>query len=94
MQKAAKSVRKSTKFLTKPPPENYSERAVGIEKPISNLRGTWAGSMLLARAATLQAAGRTNEALEAYRAVLTHQSATKGHKNTAEEAIEAIGKRQ
>ena len=36
LQKAAKSVRKSTKFLTKPPPESYSERALGIEKPISS----------------------------------------------------------
>jgi hypothetical protein len=50
--------------------------------------------MLLARAATSQAAGRTDEALETYRAVLTHQSATKGQKNAAEETIEALGKRQ
>jgi tetratricopeptide (TPR) repeat protein len=61
---------------------------------VAKLRGTWPGSMLLARAATLQAAGRTDEALEAYHAVLTHQSATKGQKNTAKEAIEAIAKRQ
>jgi hypothetical protein len=34
----AKSVRKRTKFLTKPPPESYSERAAGIEKPFSQIR--------------------------------------------------------
>jgi tetratricopeptide (TPR) repeat protein len=57
---------------------------------VATLRGTWAGSMLLTRAATLRAAGKTNEALEAYRAVLTHQSATNGQKSAAEEAIEAL----
>ena len=35
LHRAARSVRKSTKFLTKPPPQSCSERAVGIEKPIS-----------------------------------------------------------
>jgi hypothetical protein len=35
LQNAAGSERISTKFLTKPPPQSYSERAVEIEMPIS-----------------------------------------------------------
>ena len=74
-------------------PEGFALREV---RP-AEVEVTVAGSrraMLLARAATLQAAGRTNEALETYRDLLTHQSATKGQKNTAKKAIEAIAKRQ
>jgi tetratricopeptide (TPR) repeat protein len=60
----------------------------------SKLGGSWSGSMLLARGQTFEAAGRNAEALQAYRAVLAHDSATKRQKNTADEAIEAIRDRQ
>jgi hypothetical protein len=60
----------------------------------SKLKGSWYGSMLLARGQTLEAAGRQVEALQAYRAVLAHGSATKRQKNAADEAIEAIGDKQ
>ena len=52
-----------------------------------NLRGSWFGTMMTARAETLAAAGRKAEALEAYRAVLNHDSSHAAHKKRAKEAI-------
>jgi len=52
-----------------------------------NLRGSWFGTMMTARAETLAAAGRKAEALEVYRAVLNHDSSHAAHKRGAKEAI-------
>ena len=52
--------------------------------------GSWAASLLLGRANTLAAAGRNDEALSTYRAVVSHPSSTKAQKETAEEAITGI----
>ncbi|MFT5471238.1 MAG: putative negative regulator of RcsB-dependent stress response [Verrucomicrobiales bacterium] len=51
------------------------------------LAGSWAPSMFLSRAETLAAAGRKDEALAAYRAVLKSESAHKAHQEKAEAAI-------
>jgi tetratricopeptide (TPR) repeat protein len=58
---------------------------------IHKLRGYWHGSMLIALANTLTAAGRKHEALSAYREVLTDDNVTAADRKTAEEAIRAIG---
>ncbi len=51
------------------------------------LSGTWGGSLLLARAETLAAAGKNEEALKVYRAVLETPKLQKNHRIAAEEAI-------
>jgi tetratricopeptide (TPR) repeat protein len=57
---------------------------------IEKLSGSWRGSMLLARGQTLAAAGRRDEALEAYRGVLADKSALKAHREAATEAIHLL----
>lgn len=54
------------------------------------LTGTWSSSMQLARAQTLQAAGRTDEAVVVYRTVLSDRSAPDRVKSAARQAIESI----
>ena len=54
----------------------------------AKLGGSWSPSMWLARAETLAAAGRGDEALAAYRSVLTSESASKAHREKAEEALD------
>ena len=54
-------------------------------------KSSWAGSFRLVRAKTLQAAGRKDEALKTYRAVLADGAASDRHKKSAREAIEALG---
>lgn len=58
----------------------------------NKMGGTWTGSMLMSRASTLQAAGRKEEAIKVYHAVLENKSATKRDKDAAREGIETIGK--
>jgi tetratricopeptide (TPR) repeat protein len=57
---------------------------------IGKLSGSWRGSMLLARAQSLAAAGRKDEASEAYRGVLADESALKAHREAATEAIRLL----
>lgn len=57
------------------------------------LGGSWAPSMTLSRAQTLAAAGRENEALEAFRTVLKFEAASKAHRESAEAAIEQLEKK-
>jgi len=57
---------------------------------IEKLSGSWRGSMLLARGQTLAAAGRKDEALEAYRGVLADESSLKAHQEAAVEAVRAL----
>ena len=54
------------------------------------LKGTWLGSFLLARGDTLSAAGRTGEALAAYRNLLASDSMIPQHREKAEAAIRAM----
>ncbi|MCX6906489.1 MAG: DUF4838 domain-containing protein [Verrucomicrobia bacterium] len=60
-------------------------RKVGIEK----MRGFWRDSMLLAQGDTLQAAGRNDEALAAYKAVAADDSADPRLRKLAAEKIKA-----
>jgi tetratricopeptide (TPR) repeat protein len=57
---------------------------------VDKLSGSWRGSMLLARGQTLAAAGRKDEALEAYRRVLADESALKTHQEAAGEAAKEL----
>jgi tetratricopeptide (TPR) repeat protein len=68
------------------------DEALGILNlvDIEKLSGSWRGSMLLARGQTLAAAGRKDEALEAYRAVLADEAALKAHQEAATEAIRGM----
>ena len=54
------------------------------------LVGSWASSMMLSRATTLQAAEKKDEALKTYRAVLANDSAQKGQKAAAQKGIDSI----
>jgi tetratricopeptide (TPR) repeat protein len=63
-----------------------SLRLVDIDK----LSGYWRGSMLLALGETMAAAGRNDEALAAYRNVLSDDTVTAQHRDAAENAIKAI----
>ncbi len=56
----------------------------------SKLRGTWQGSMLCALGETLAAAGRNDEALKVYHAVVADEAANKVHRKKAEEAIKVL----
>ena len=58
-------------------------RLVDIDK----LRGHWRGSMLLALADTLTAAGRAPEAAQAYRAILADTTTEANHRKTAEKRL-------
>ncbi len=57
---------------------------------IGKLRGYWRGSMLLALGETLSAAGRKDEAIREYRAVLADDSADPTQHRTAEERIRTL----
>jgi tetratricopeptide (TPR) repeat protein len=59
---------------------------VDAEKLVSS----WAPSIMLSRATTLQAAGKKDEALKTYRAVLANDSAQKGQKAAAQKGIDSI----
>ena len=54
------------------------------------LGGSWTGSLLLSRAVTLQAAGRKEESLKAYRAVLANDSSPQGLKKAAQGGIDSV----
>ena len=54
------------------------------------LRGWWKHAMLLSRANTLAAAGRTNEALAAYRQVVADKRAHVIHRRAAQKAMEKL----
>jgi len=56
----------------------------------AKLGGSWSPSMWLARGETLAAAGRKDGALQAYRAVLQSDSASKAHREKAEAAIQEL----
>lgn len=55
------------------------------------LRGFWHDSMLLARGDTLRAAGRKDEALAAYKSILTEESGDLRLRKVAEDKIKALG---
>ena len=54
------------------------------------LGGSWSANMLLSRAETLAAAGRNDEAVKTFQAVLKNKSASKAFKTKAEAAIQRI----
>ena len=68
---------------------NEALRVLGLVDA-EKLSGSWAGSMLLSRGQTLEAAGRKPEALKAYRAVLSSKAAHQAHRRAAETAIKRI----
>ncbi len=57
----------------------------------SRLRGYWHGSMHLALGVALSAAGREQEALDAYRELLSSEDVSAADRKAAEEAIRALG---
>jgi len=57
---------------------------------VDGLRGYWHGSMLLALGETLAAAGKTGEAVAAYRNVLQDEAAHPSYKGAAREAIDTL----
>jgi tetratricopeptide (TPR) repeat protein len=57
----------------------------------SKVKGFWGGALLLDVGETLQAAGRKDEALAAYRQVLAEESSTPPHRQAAEAAIKSLG---
>ncbi|MGC9319072.1 MAG: hypothetical protein ACP5KN_13650, partial [Armatimonadota bacterium] len=57
---------------------------------IEGLTGYWRYAMLLSLGQTLAAAGRTDEALAAYREVLQAEDASSHHRQAAEEAVHAL----
>jgi len=58
---------------------------------IDKLRGYWRGAMFRSLGEVLQAAGRIQEAIAAYREVLEETEASAGDRDAAEEAINAMG---
>jgi tetratricopeptide (TPR) repeat protein len=58
------------------------------------LQGYWRGSMLLALGETLAAAGRKDEALAAYREVLSDDTVIPQHRDAAQEAIQGMSKQK
>ena len=61
---------------------------------VEKLGGSWGGSMLFTRAQTLDAAGRTADALKLYRTVLSNKTAHEAHRKAADEAIQQIENQQ
>ncbi len=57
---------------------------------IENLRGYWRGSMLLAVGAAQHSAGRREDALATYRALLADDTIEPGHRKAAEAALTTI----
>ena len=76
----------AARILTKQ--EKYEE-AIGILDQVDakKLSGSWAPSMLFSRAETLAAAGRKDEAIKAYRAVIDHEAVHNNHREKAKQAI-------
>ena len=61
---------------------------------IENQSGFWRHAMLLALGDTLAAAGRNDEALDAYRDILEDDAASSGHRKRAESAVKGLEARQ
>ena len=61
---------------------------------IENQSGFWRHAMLLALGDTLAAAGRNDEALDAYRDILEDDTASAGHRKRAESAVKGLEARQ
>lgn len=61
---------------------------------MDKLRGYWRGSMLLALGETLAAAGRKDEALATYGALLADDSVEASHRKAAGEAIKTLAPRE
>ena len=83
VQGAARILRKNGKF--------DDALAILQKVDVAKLRGYWHGSMLVALGDTLTAAGREDEALAAYREVLTDENVSAADRKAAEEAIRTIG---
>ena len=84
-----RSVQGAVRILTRRG-EYEAALAVLDRVEIDERTGYWRHEMLLSRAQTLIAAGRKDAALEAYRAVLNDESASGGHRRSAEQAIRKI----
>lgn len=80
------AVRGAARILTR---QEKFDQAIAIHDLVDreNLGGSWFGTMMIPRAETLEAAGRTEEALELYRAVLKNESTHAAHRKMAETAI-------
>ena len=85
LQGAAKILTKQGKF----------DEAMSILNQVEagKLGGSWAPSMLFSHAETLAAAGRSDEALKIYQAVIKHDSTAKNLRDKAEQAIAKLSKR-
>ncbi|MCH5377154.1 MAG: tetratricopeptide repeat protein, partial [Planctomycetes bacterium] len=57
---------------------------------VSGLRGYWYGAILLATGETLKAAGRSDEALAAYRKLVADDSVIPQHRDAAQQAIQTM----
>jgi len=82
VQGAARILRRSGKF---------DEALDTLQRvDISKLPGYWHGSMLVALGDTLAAAARKDEALAAYRQVLTEEGVSAADRKAAQEAIQRL----
>ncbi|MFK5924920.1 MAG: DUF4838 domain-containing protein [Verrucomicrobiota bacterium] len=71
--------------------KKYDESLIALRHvDESKLRGSWKASMLYATGETLAAAGRKDEALKAFRAVIADKAANKPHHKKAQEAIKSL----
>ncbi len=69
----------------------YDEALESLNRAnIESLKGFWRHSMLLALGETLAAAGRNDEALKAFRAVLDDKAAAAAHRKSADERIQQL----
>lgn len=72
----------------------FDEALATLERAhVEELTGYWRHALLLSLGETLAAAGRTDEALAAYRQVLAAQDAQSQHRGAAEEAIGRLADR-
>lgn len=80
------AVQGAARILTK---QQKFDRAIAVHDLVvrEKLAGSWFGTMMIPRAETLAAAGRKEEALELYRAVIADQSTHPALREKAEAAI-------
>ena len=86
-----RSVQNAARILTRQ--DQFDEALATLHRAnIENLSGFWCHSMLLALGDTLAAAGRKDEAVATYRALLSDDTVLASHRKAAERAIEAMTK--
>lgn len=71
----------------------FDEAAATLDKiKFDGLRGTWRGTMLITRGQLLATAGRKDDAIAVYQAMLVDPAVEEVHRKAAREALGALGK--